>query len=165
MKNRIPKKRKKSKFENLRKFFLACEFKPNSDLFSVLDPFVYDISPAFIHGSLGIISYEPETYSIIDVDDASPPLFGYVMTITHPDTILLLDKIKGVYGPNAFNMHHRVAVKAFTDIDEEHDAWCYLLSDSVLENYERIEQIENGIFDDEDAELIEFLDKIGESLQ
>jgi len=164
MKNRIPKKRKKNKFEDLRTFFLACEFKPNSDLFSVLDPFAYDISPAFIHGSLGIISYEPEAYSIIDAEDASPPLLGYILTITHPETILLLDKIKGVYGPNAFNTHNRVVVKAYTDIDEEHDAWCYLLSEFVLEHYEQIEQVEMGLWDDADDEQIELLERLGENL-
>ena len=158
------KRSKRNKFKDLRTFFLACEFKPNSDLFSVLDPFAYDISPAFIHGSLGVISYDPTSYAVIDIQDNSEPLLGYVMTITHPDTILLLDKIKGDYGNNSFNMHDRVAAKAFTDVDESQDAWCYVLNEFVLENFEQIEQVEMGMWDEEDDQQIELLEKLGENL-
>jgi len=148
----------------LRTFFLPCEFKPNTPFFSILDPFAYNIQPAFIHGSLGIISYNPETYSIIDIDDVGSPLLGYIMTITEPDTIMLLDKIKGYFGPNAFNTHNKKVVKAFTDIEMSQDAWIYQLSETVLEKYQQIEQVELGIWDESDENQVDFLEKIGEGL-
>jgi hypothetical protein len=161
MKNRN-RKSKKVNLANLRTFFLACELKPESDLWSVIDPFAYDVKPAFIFGSLGVISYEPEAYSIIDIDENSSPLLGYICTITHPDTILLLDKLKGVQGPEAFNYHQRKLVHAYTDIEEMHNAWCYVLSEKVLDHYRQIEQIEFGIFE-EDEKLIDLLEKIEEN--
>jgi hypothetical protein len=162
MKNRITASNKR-KNKDLYTFFLACEFKPHSSLFSVLDPFAYDIKPAFIHGSLGIISYDPPSYSIVDANDDSQPLVGYLITITEPDTLALLDKIKTFNGDNSFNMHYRNIVTAYTDVNEKHDAWCYILSDYVLESFEQIEQIEFGIHDN-DKMLISFLEeKLGKS--
>jgi len=161
MKNRISKsKGKKENLQDLRTFFLACEFKPNSELFSVLDPFAYDIKPAFIHGSLGVISYEPPSYAIIDTEENSPPVFGHILTITHPESVLLLDKIKGAYGPNAYNTHQRRLVHAYTDLNVVHNAWCYVLSEYVLEAYELIEQIELGLWDEDDEDLVQFLERI-----
>lgn len=162
--NRINKKKKKDNLGDLRTFFLACEFKPGSTLFSVLDPFAYDIKPAFIHGSLGVLSYKPETYSIIDVNDESEPLLGYVMTITHPDTVLLLDKIKGFNG-DSFNVHTRKLVHAFTDVHDVVNAWCYQISSHVLDAFESIEQVELGLWDESDDKQIALLEKIGESLE
>lgn len=163
MKNRITNGHKDDITE-LRTFFLACEFKPNSPLFSILDPFAYNIQPAFINGSLGIISYDPETYSIIDIDESAAPLLGYILTITEPDTLTMLDKIKGYYGPEAFNTHQKKIIRAFTEIDVYQSAWIYQLSESVLEKYEQIEQVELGIWDELDEDQVEFLEKIGESL-
>lgn len=165
MKNRITQGKKiELGPEDLRTFFLACEFKPNSDMFSVIDSFAYDIQPAFIFGSLGILSYDPMSYSIIDTDEETgQPLLGYIVTITHPDTILLLEKIKGYYGMESFNTHIKKIVDAYTDVDNSQPAWCFQLSEYVLERYETLEQVEFGIFDD-DEQLIELLEKVSESL-
>jgi len=164
MKNRISKYLNKGKNTELSRFFLSCEFKPHSNLWSAFDPFAYDIKPAFIHGSLGIISYEPMTYSIIDINEESPLMLGYVFTITHSETILLLDKVKGFNGPQAFNTHLRRPVKVSTDVNVSEDAWCYVLSDQVLEHYEQLEQVEFGMWDQEDKQLVALLEKIGEAL-
>lgn len=153
-----------NKIEKTNKFFLACEFKPNSDLFSVLDPFVYDIEPAFIQGTLGILSYDPEAYSIISNDDKKDFLFGYLMTITHPDTILLLDKIKGYYGETGFNYHERHLAQVFTSLKKVQKAWIYKLSEIVLQKYETIEQMEFGIWDEEDKKLLKYFDKVQKKL-
>lgn len=161
MKNRIKKDKNKENLADLRTFFLACEFKPGSTLFSVLDPFVYDVKPAFIYGSLGIVNYEPEAYSIMEVYDQGSPLLGYIMTITHEDTITLLDKIKGFSGPNGFNTHLRRLVHAYTDVKEVTNAWAYVLSDYVLEAFQSVEQIEFGIWSD-DEKQVALLEKIGE---
>jgi hypothetical protein len=157
------RKQKKKKVNNIKNFFLACEFKPNSVLWSVLDPFAYDVKPAFIHGTLGVINYKPEAYSIIDVNDNSPPLLGYVCTITEPTTVTLLDKVKGYNGLNSFNTHIKKLVHAYTDVEEVTDAWCYMLSEFVIESFEQIEQVEYGIWND-DQKQIDLLEKIGESL-
>lgn len=164
MKNRIPEDAKKKPEDKLRTFFLACEFKPNARLFSVLDPFAYDIKPAFIHGSLGMLSYKPNSYAIIDTDENSSILLGYLVTITEPDTVLLLDKIKGAYGEEAYNTHERKVVQAFTDVDKVQPAWAYVLSEFVLEGYEQIEQVEFGLWDEDDMKQVDFLEKIGDSL-
>lgn len=152
----------KQKNTEVHKFFLACEFKPGSMLWSVLEPFAYEIKPAYIYGSLGVIAYEPESYSIIDVSEDNPPLMGYVMTITHPETVILLDKIKGYYGKDAFNAHHKIQVKTYTGLGNGRRAWCYILGASVLDSYQQIEQIEFGIWDS-DEQQINLLEKIGES--
>jgi len=156
-------RKKKKNLDDLRTFFLACEFKPGSELWSILDGFAYDIKPAFVYGSLGVIGYKPESYSIIDLNEKSPPLLGYICTITEPTTVTLLDKIKGNLGPDAFNTHDRKLVHAYTDLQTVTDAWAYILSDYVLESYESIEQVEFGIWD-HDEEQIHLLERIGESL-
>lgn len=166
MKHRISKARENP--EELRTFFLACEFKPNTPMFSVLDPFAYDIKPAFIYGSLGVVAYtgnhrQPECYAVVDADEGSSPLIGYIVTITEPDTVILLDRIKGVYGEESFNTHQKRQVKAYTDVKVPQDAWCYVLSESVLEQYEQIEQVEFGLWDEEDDAQVNFLEKIGEA--
>lgn len=150
--------------DELNTFFLACEFKPHTQLFSVLDPFAYDIRPAFIYGSLGVLSYDPLAYAVIDTDEGAQPLLGYLLTISEPDTILMLDKLKGCFGPEAFNTHQKKIVKAFTDIEKSEPAYVYQISEGVLENYEQIEQIEFGMWDEDDAQQVDFLEKIGDSL-
>jgi hypothetical protein len=157
------KKNKKTNIKNVTTYFFACEFKPGSELWSVLDGFAYDVKPAFIYGSLGVISYEPESYSIIDVNSQNQPLLGYICTITEPITASLVDKIKGYYGNKAFSYHTKKLVHAYTDLDNFTNAWAYVLSDYVLESYEQIEQIEFGIWD-HDEKQIHLLEKIGESL-
>lgn len=156
------KSKKKQNPEDIKTFFLACEFKPggaNSLWSASIGSFAYDVKPAFIYGSLGIIGYEPESYSIIDTSDNSPPLLGYLCTITEPTTCLLLDKIKGVYGNNTFNYHTKKLVRAYTDLQTEVNAWAYVISDNVLENFEQVEQIEFGLWED-DKEQIELLEQI-----
>ncbi len=157
-------KRSTKNIEELRTFFLACEFKPNTRLFSVLDPFAYDIKPAYIHGSLGVIAYNPSTYAIVDADEKSQPLIGYILTITEPDTVLLLNKLKGYNGPSGFNFHQRKLVHAYTDVNVVENAWAFILSDAALDAYEQIEQVEFGLWDEQDEHQISFLEKIGESL-
>lgn len=156
------KKNKKNK--KVTTIFLACEFKPNTRMFSVLDPFAYDIKPAFIYGSLGVISYDPISYSIIDANENGQPLLGYILTITEPDTIELLDKIKGYHGEDAFNMHDKKLIKAYTSIEEKQSAYIYQLSEYALAAYSQIEQIELGLWHETDNNQIEFLEKIGEVL-
>lgn len=163
MRNRIKKKKKKENLDDLRTFFLACEFKPYSELWSVLDGFAYDVKPAFIYGSLGIIGYNPESYAIIDTTDNNQPLLGYICTISELTTVKLLDKIKGYYGPESFNFHIKRLVHAYTDLETVIDAWGYVLSDHVLESYEILEQVNFGIWSN-DQKQIELLEEIGESL-
>ena len=162
MKNRINKHRKKKEenLEELSTFFLPCEMQPNSELWSVIDPFAYDVQPAFIHGTLGVLAYDPDTYAVLDIQEDSPPLLGYICTITHPGTILLLDKLKGFNGPNAFNYHERVLVQAYTDPEEVTNAWCYLLSEYVLDAYQKIQQVEFGMWNENDEEQAKLLEKI-----
>lgn len=158
------RRKKKQKLTELRTFFLACEFKPGSELWSVLDGFAYDVKPAFVYGSLGVIGYKPkESYAVIDINEKGQPLLGYICTITEPTTVELLDKIKGNLGTDAFNTHTRKLVHAYTDLQTVTDAWAYVLSDIVLESYESIEQVEFGIWD-HDEKQITLLEKIGESL-
>lgn len=156
-------KKKKKNLSDLRTFFLACEFKPGSELWKTLEGFAYDIKPAFIYGSFGCLSYEPESYAILEVSDDLEPLMGYTITITEPITLKLLDKIKGYNGHNAFNFHNKRLVHAYTDLETVQDAWAYVLSDSVLESYRSIEKIDFGIWS-EDEKQIELLEKIGEEL-
>ena len=166
MKNRLIGliKHKESSPDELNTFFLACEFKPNAPMFSILSSFAYDIQPAFIHGSLGVIAYEPESYAIIDADENGMPLIGYILTITEPDTVSLLNKLKGYLGPNAFNFHHKKIVQAFIDVNVSKPAWVFQLSEYVLESYSQIEQVELGLTNEDDEVLMEFLEKIGEAL-
>lgn len=89
---------------------------------------------------------------------------GYICTITEPTTMLLLDKIKGFNGIDAFNVHMKRLVKAYTDTETHQSAWSYVLTDQVLESYEKIQQIEFGIWA-EDEKQIELLEQIGGSLE
>jgi hypothetical protein len=146
---------------DIRRFFLACEFKPHSKLWSALEPVAYDVVPAFTHGKLGVLSYQPATYAIVSLDDDDEPLMGYLMTITNPDGILLLDKIKGFNGKNAFNTHVRTLSHVFTEPKKVTSAWCYIVTPSVLGVYQQIEQIEWGMWE-EDKEQLELLEKITE---
>jgi len=164
MNNRISKFFKergprRENIQDIRTFFLACEFKPGAAFWTVLDPFAYDIRPAFVHGSLGILAYEPASYSIVETGDACQPLLGYVMTITHPETIMLLDRSKGFLGDNCFNTHIRKLVHAYTDVNKVMNAWCYILSSNVLNAYQQIETVEFGMWDN-DAKQVNLLERI-----
>lgn len=147
------KKRKRENVQDIRTFFLACEFKPGATFWSVLDPFAYDIQPAFIYGSLGVVSYEPDAYAIVEAGDECQPLMGYIMTITHPETIMLLDRSKGFLGDRAFNTHVRKLVHAYTDVGKVTNAWCYLLAANVLNAYQQIETVEFGMWDDDEKQV------------
>lgn len=166
MKNRLSKffnESSSSANNNNSRFFIACEFKPYSRLWSVLDSFAYDIKPAFIHGKLGILCYQPPAYGIVSIDDEDEPLIGYSFTITEPDTISLLDKIKGYNGQNAFNYHNKILACVFTDKTSVITAWAYVLSKYALEAYEQIQQVEFGIHDQNDKKQWALLDKITKS--
>lgn len=162
MKNRLGKTcfGKPENIKEINRFFLACEFKPNSDLWSVLDPFSYDTVPAFIHGKLGVINYNPPSYAIVEIGETDEPLLGYLTTITHPQTILLLDKIKGYNGSNGFNTHIRHLTHVYTDKNKIITAWVYTLSKSVISAYQQIEQIEFGMWQENDKNQMALLDKI-----
>ena len=163
---RKPKKKKKQKLNDIKTFFLACELKPsgpNSLWSACLENFAYDVKPAFIYGSLGVVGYTPDSYAVVDINEAGQPLLGYICTITEATTLLMLDKLKGYNGPDAFNMHNKKLVHAYTDIEVVTNAWCYSLSEFVLESYEQIEQVEFGIWDQDEKQL-NLLEKIGESL-
>lgn len=113
--------------DSVRSFFLACEYKPGGEFWSIIEPFAYDIQPAFVYGSLGVLGYEPETYSIVETgEEGGQPLMGYLMTITHPETIEFLDRAKYFLGEDAFNMHVRTLTTVFTDIKSSTEAWCYV---------------------------------------
>lgn len=161
MKNRLRRQffGKPEKLTEINRFFLACEFKPQSALWSVLDPFAYNIKPAFIFGKLGVISYSPESYAVIESGLTGEPLLGYIVTITEPDTVLLLDKIKGYNGPDAFNMHVRQLTHCYTDLNKVVTAWTYVLSKPVIEAYTQIQQVEFGMWS-EDAKQTALLDRI-----
>lgn len=150
---------KGEKLKNIHCYFLACEFKPYSVLWSVLDPFAYDIEPAYIWGKLGVIGYEPESYSIVTASGNEEPLMGYVFTITHPETALLLDKIKGYHGKDALNFHNKQLTHAYVDGGKVVNAWCYVTSDYVLEAYKEIEEVTYGMWS-EDENQLELLEKI-----
>lgn len=168
MENRISKhfkggrEPKNEDINDIRTFFLACEFKPSAEFWSLVEPFAYDIKPAFIHGNLGILAYEPPSYSIVEANDECQPLLGYVMTITNPETIMLLDRVKGYLGENSFNTHVRKLVHAYTDVDKVQNAWCYMLSGNVLNAYQQIESVEFGMWDD-DENQVTLLEKIIEA--
>lgn len=165
MKNRISKYLKASggpKRENvdeIRTFFLACEFKPGGVFWNILEPFAYDIKPAFIYGTLGIMSYEPDSYAVVEANDDCQPLMGFICTITEPDTISLLDRAKYFLGDGAFNMHVRKLVHAYTDLRKVTNAWTYLLSVHVLNTYSTIETVEFGIWDNDERQM-KLLDRI-----
>jgi hypothetical protein len=162
MKNRISKyfkKKKENTVEEIRTFFLACEYKPEGMFWNVLEPFTYDIKPAFIYGTLGILSYSPESYAIVETNDECQPLLGYIMTITETTTVHLLDRIKHFLGENSYNTHVRKLVHAYTDLNQVTNAWCYLISSHVLNTYQQIETVEFGLVNN-DPKQIALLEKI-----
>ena len=163
MKNRISKYLKdkggRENIQDIRTFFLACEFKPGADFWNIIEPFAYNIKPAFIYGSLGVMSYEPASYSIVEANEDCQPLLGYIMTITHPETIMLMDRIKGFLGDDSFNSHTRKLVRAYIDLKKSKNSWCYMLSNNVLNAYESIETVEFGIFN-KDPKQLALLEKI-----
>ena len=150
-------KKTKKKAGDIHSYFIPCEMKPGSPLWSVLDPFAYDIKPAFIFGSLGVLSDEKDSYAVLETSDDSPPLLGYVMTITNKDTELLLDKIKSYDGPGCLNKHEKIVVKAHLDLEKSVKAFCYVLSETFLKCFMSIEQMEFGLHD-EDEKLEKLLD-------
>lgn len=155
-------KKTKKRVEDIHSYFIPCELKPKGPLWSVLDPFAYDIKPAFIFGSLGVLSHEKDSYAILETNDRSAPVVGYVMTITNKDTEDLLEKIKGYGGPNHFNVHNKVLVKAYLDLDKSQKSWVFCLSNEVLSHYLSVEQVEDGLWDEEDEKQIKLLDIIDE---
>jgi hypothetical protein len=159
MSNRIVRSSKPELVTAVNRFFLACELKPHSRLWSVIDPFAYDVKPAFIYGVMGATNYQPDSYSILEVQTNTEPLLGYLATITEPDTVLLLDKLKGYNGPNVFNVHTKQLTHVYTDVDTIVTAWCYVLSRAVLETYKEIQQVEFGMWS-EDKSQMALLDKI-----
>jgi hypothetical protein len=162
MNNRISKFWKKPEaLADIRRFFLACEYKPNSKLWYVLDAFAYDVVPAFTHGKLGVLNYDPAAYAILTLDDQDEPLMGYLMTITNPDGIYLLDKLKGFNGKSGFNTHYRTLSHVFTDTNKVTTAWCYVVSPHVLNVYQQIEQVEWGMWE-QDEKQVKLLEKITE---
>jgi subtilase family serine protease len=160
MKNRLRRylSGKPEKVTDINRFFLACEFKPLTPMWSVIDPFAYDVKPAYLYGKLGVISYNPASYSIVETCEGEP-LLGYVLTITNPETILLLDKVKGYNGPDAFNMHIRKLCHVYTAPNKVITAWAYILSKPVMDAYQMIQQVEFGLWQEDDAQ-IDLLDKI-----
>ncbi len=163
MKNRISKhlkgNRNRENIDEIRTFFLACEYKPGGIFWNIIEPFAYDIKPAFIYGTLGVMSYEPESYAIVEASDECQPLMGYIMTITEPDTVHFLDRTKYFLGDDAFNMHVRKLVHAYTDLKKVTNAWTYIVSSHVLNIYQQIETVEFGIWDD-DEKQVHLLEKI-----
>lgn len=157
--NKPKKENPGKKLDEIRSFFLACEFKPGGPFWSVVEGFAYDLQPAFIHGNLGIMAYKPDCYAILEEGADHDPLMGYVMTISCPDMIHLLDRMKGFLGENAFNMHTRRLVHAYTDVDKVHDAWAYVLAPSVLQCYQSVETVEYGMHTD-DKKQTELLEKV-----
>lgn len=159
--NRLGKYWKKSEsLSDIRQFFLACEFKPYSQLWYLLEPVAYDIFPAYTYGKLGVLSYKPATYAVLNLDEKDEPLVGYLMTITNPDGIYLLDKLKGFNGKNAYNTHFRTMSHVFTDSKKSINAWCYVISPYVLNVYQQIEQISFGVWDESDSKQKQLLNSI-----
>lgn len=139
-------------------FFLPCECKPGGPGFPAIDPFSYDIVPAYINGTLGILHYDPPVYGIVTISDGDP-ILGFLVTITHKETVALLDRMKGAFGPGGFNFHTRVMTDAKDENGQSIKCWAYALTDRVLAAYESIEQVPNGIWD-QDTKLELFLEKI-----
>lgn len=158
------KKKKKTNVEELKCYFLACELKPtnqsNTIWSSYLSEFSYDVKPAFIHGTLGVLSYNPESYAILEINEDLPPLLGYRLTISEPTASHLLEKLKGWNGTNAFSVHHKHLGHCFTDIDVYEDCWIFKLSDTVLNLYSTIERVDLGVWDANDEKQIELLEEI-----
>lgn len=153
-------KKNHENIEEIRRFFLSCEYKPGGEFWNIIEPFAYDIKPAYIFGTLGIVSYQPESYAIVEVGKDCDPLMGYVMTITNPDTIQFMDRAKYFLGENAFNMHVRSLTRAYIDTDNYIDTWIYMLSQNVLTAYQKMETVEFGIWDDQDEGQAHLLEKV-----
>ena len=83
-----------------------------------------------------------------------------MVTITNPETVLLLDKIKGYNGPDSFNTHVRRLAHIYTDLNTVINGWVYVLSKTVVDAYQKIEQIEWGIHDQNDKRQWKLLEKI-----
>lgn len=126
-------------------FFLACEFKPGGAHWGVVEPFAYDLRPAFMYGSLGILGYDPMSYAVVEEGKGCQPLMGYLMTITCPDMVQLLDRLKGIMGEGGFSLHARRQIEAFADVGKPQPAWCYMISGPVLNAYQSIETVEFGM--------------------
>lgn len=142
--------------EPCNQFFLACEIKPYTKLFNIIDPFAYDIIPAKLSGYLGILNYDDPVYAITTTKgDLKDFIYGYVITITHPETIQLLDRLKWCFGESCYSVHERILQNALDRDNKEIKCWAYELTDKVLSKYESIEQIEDGIWD-EDQTLLDF---------
>lgn len=139
-------------------FFLPCECKPGGPGFHAIDPFAYDIVPARINGTLGILHYDPPVYGIATISDGDP-ILGFLVTITHKETVALLDRMKGAFGPDGFNFHTRVMTEAKDANGQPVKCWAYVVTDRVLAAYESIEQVPNGIWD-EDKRLETLLEKL-----
>jgi hypothetical protein len=145
------KKRKKS--DN--RFFLACEYRPGGQFWNIIEPFAYEIKPCYTPGLLGIISYGLQSYSLVDISKVNAPVFGYIMTITHPDTIMFLDNVKRCFGFEFHSSHERVQIIAHHKNKKKEKAWTYMLSAHILNLHQQIEIIEDGIYDDR-QELIDW---------
>lgn len=139
--------------DDVRQFFLACEYKPGGEFWNLIEPFTYDIKPAYMYGSLGVMSYEPESYSVVEVNEKAQPLMGYLLTITHPETIDFLDRAKYYLGEDAFSFHIRRLVKVYTGPKEVTNAWCYVVSNPVLAAYQQVETVEFGMWDDDEKQI------------
>ena len=154
---------KSKKVKKINSFFLPCELKPYTPLFnSTIGEFCYDIQPAFCFATLGITSYKPNVYSIIKIGGESP-VFGYLVTITNPDCIILVDRLKAFYGPGTININVRWVTPVYTDPSTVIDAWVYVLSDAVIEKFETIEVVKDGFHDYTDEKLFDYMDKLNKS--
>lgn len=147
------------------KFFLACELRSNAkkkDFWNIIEPFAYDIEPAYVKGLFGRIAYDPDCYAIVAFE-GNNFVIGYSMTITNADTISLMDKMKGFNGEFNFSLNHRVQTTIYNETSS-FDGWCYILSDESLNSYRQIEQIQYGLWDD-DAVLFDFLDALEDKIK
>jgi gamma-glutamylcyclotransferase (GGCT)/AIG2-like uncharacterized protein YtfP len=107
------------------------------------------------------MGYDPATYSILSLDESDEPLIGYLMTISNPDGILLLDKIKGFNGKGSYNTHVRSLAHVFTTPDKVLTAWCYTLNPQILATFNQVEWIEWGLWEQDEKQLA-LLDKLTE---
>lgn len=157
--NRLPRPSNDDKPDEVTSFFLACEFRPGGPHWGVVDGFAYDVKPAYIRGSLGMIAYDPPAYAIVEEGEGCQPLMGYLMTITCPDMVALLDRAKGHLGESGYNCHIRRVVNAYTDQRRFTPAWCYIISGQILNAYQSIETVEYGLTG-KDPKLSTLLEKI-----
>ncbi len=161
----MSKKKKTKKVSEITRYFLADEFKPsgaNSLWSAVLEPGAYDVKIGYIHGSLGIISYNPKSYAILEIDEEMPPVMGYSFCCTEKNSLDILFKIKGWLGWDAFSFHNKRLVRVYTDEsgDNYEDCFCFQLNSKIIEFYASIERV-NMMWDEKDEKQIELLQKIG----